>query len=179
MQEILITVALIIAVVIIVRLTFRTGKIKTLDPYKVTMKHIDKMDDGKEFEEYLFRLFKALGYADTYKTVSSRDFGADVVFSDRDGCRYVVQAKRYAVSNPVGLGAVQEVYASIRYYGAEKSLVITSGYFTEACETLAAYNGVKLLDRDDLDEIIRLFKARKNEQAKDIIEEEPYMIHDE
>ncbi|WP_341538282.1 restriction endonuclease [Paenibacillus pinisoli] len=56
------------------------------------------MEDGSEFEMYLYRLFIELGYSNVYKTVGSRDFGADIVFTDREGIRKVVQAKRYTDS---------------------------------------------------------------------------------
>ncbi|GGA41746.1 hypothetical protein GCM10010917_28780 [Paenibacillus physcomitrellae] len=91
-----------------------------IDRLKITIKDIDRMEDGSGFEEYLYRLFLALGYKDAYKTLGSRDFGSDLVFTDREGYRTVVQAKRYSLSNPVGLGAVQEVYGSMRYYRAKK-----------------------------------------------------------
>lgn len=134
------------------------------------------MEDGSEFEEYLYRLFLALGYKDAYKTPRSRDFGTDLVFTDRDGYRNVVQAKRY--SYPVGIGAVQEVYSSMRYYRAKKSMVISSSQYTIACDELAGYNGVKLHNRKDLIEIMDLFKAGKFDNVKDIIEEDAHLKYD-
>nr|WP_258013817.1 restriction endonuclease [Paenibacillus polymyxa] len=40
------------------------------------------MEDGKDFEFYLRKLFNCLGYSDAYKIQGSRDFGADLVFTD-------------------------------------------------------------------------------------------------
>lgn len=142
------------------------------NPRKITMRDIDKMEDGSEFELYLFRLFQQMGYGEVYKTTSSRDFGADLVFVDRQGRRSVVQAKRYGANHPVGLSAVQEIYASMRYYEADRSIVLTSARYTEACRTLAAVNGVKLLDREDLDELIVLFKSKRFDEAMELIEED-------
>ncbi|MFU1794647.1 restriction endonuclease [Paenibacillus azoreducens] len=141
------------------------------NPRKITLKDIDLMADGSEFELYLFRLFYELGYDEVYQTTGSRDFGADLVFKGRDGRRNVLQAKRYGQSNPVGLGAVQEVYASMRYYEAERAVVLTSGRYTEGARILAAVNGVKLLDREDLEDIIHLFKSKHYDEAMAIIEE--------
>lgn len=62
----------------------------------ITMADIDKMEDGSGFEMYLYRLLIELGYSGVYKTIGSRDFGADVVFTDRKGVRNVIQAKRYS-----------------------------------------------------------------------------------
>lgn len=151
---------------------------QNIDPYKVGINEIDRMEDGKDFEMYLFRLFQCLGYGDAYKTQDSRDFGTDLVFTDREGYRNVIQAKRYAISNPVGLSAVQEVYSSMRFYRAKKSIVITSSKYTTSCEQLASYNGVKLLDRNDLIKMIELFKEQQHSKVKDIIEAEPYMSLD-
>ncbi|WP_433946798.1 restriction endonuclease [Paenibacillus sp. SN-8-1] len=172
----------VILVGFVIRLLLKRRSIYTrkgiIDPMKVSIKDIDRMEDGKEFEEYLYRLFLALGYEDAYKTVSSRDFGADLVFTDRDGERNVIQAKRYAESNPVGLSAVQEIYSSMRYYGASKSIVIASSRYTEACEILAGYNGVRLIDRSELIDMIDLFKSNQITPVMDLIEEEPDLILD-
>ncbi|GGG09617.1 restriction endonuclease [Paenibacillus abyssi] len=169
-----------VAVILLPRLkrsrqTIFTEDIYSIDLHKIDITDIDKMSDGHDFEIYLFRLFQALRYK-AYKTVGSRDFGADLVFHDSDGDRTVVQAKRYSLDNPVGLGGVQEVFSSMRYYKAKKSVLITSSSFTEACETLAGINHVKLIDRKDLIAIINDFKQGKIDQAKAFIESEPHMI---
>lgn len=149
-----------------------------LDPFKISIEDIDKMEDGSEFEMYLYQLFYALGY-ESYKTVGSRDFGADLVFTDREGVRNVVQAKRYSYeTNPVGIDAVQQVFSSMRFYKAARSMVISSGRYTDACETLAGVNGVKLLDRKDMITMIELFKSQQFDQVKDIIESEARMIYE-
>ncbi|NUU62489.1 restriction endonuclease [Paenibacillus agri] len=121
-------------------------------------------------------IYYLLGYTGVYKTLGSRDFGADVIFTDRHGIRNVIQAKRYSVDNTVGISAVQEVYSSMRYYKAKKAIVITSSRFTEPCETLAGINHVKLLDRSDLVKMIEAFKRDDIREARNIIEAEPRMI---
>lgn len=180
---IFITLAIVIILFFILVLKIK-GKFKQFptkidddfDLYKITITDIDMMEDGSQFEMYLYRLFDALGYKEVYKTVGSRDFGADLVFTDRSGVRNVVQAKRYSIDNPVGLSGVQEVYSSMRFYKAKKSIVIASTTYTDSCEKLAGYNSVKLLDRFDLISIIEEFKQGNVEKAKDIIEAEPRVI---
>ncbi|WP_434954343.1 restriction endonuclease, partial [Paenibacillus polymyxa] len=49
-------------------------------------------------------------------------------------------------------------------------VVITSGRYTESCKTLAAVNGVKLLDRNDLVDMIDLFKAKRRDEVMERIE---------
>ncbi|MDR9747562.1 restriction endonuclease [Paenibacillus taichungensis] len=167
-------IILLLLIAWIIRRVIRRGqRIRSeANPRKITIKDIDKMQDGSEFELYLYHLFQQLGYAEVHKTTSSRDFGADLVFVDRAGRRNVIQAKRYGANHPVGLSAVQEIYTSMRYYEADRSIVLTSARYTEACRTLAAVNGVKLLDREDLMDLIMLFKSRRMEEALELIEED-------
>ncbi|PIH58496.1 restriction endonuclease [Paenibacillus sp. LK1] len=167
-------IVLLLLIAWIIRRVIRRGqRIRSeANPRKITIKDIDKMQDGSEFELYLYHLFQQLGYAEVHKTTSSRDFGADLVFVDRAGRRNVIQAKRYGANHPVGLSAVQEIYTSMRYYEADRSIVLTSARYTEACRTLAAVNGVKLLDREDLMDLILLFKSRRMEEALELIEED-------
>lgn len=136
------------------------------------------MKDGEEFEIYLTQLLKRLGYTDAYKTLSSRDFGADIVFTDSEGVRNVIQAKRYHSKHLVGLSAVQEIYTSMRFYKARKAIVITTSTYTNACETLAGVNHVKLIDRNDLIQIIEGFQRDEISKAKEIMESEPRIIYE-
>lgn len=147
-------------------------RLREADPRKITLPDIDRMEDGSEFEQYLYRFVSGLGYGEVYKTTGSRDFGADLVFTDGEGRRCVVQAKRYAAGHKVSVGAVQEIYASMRYYEAERAIVLTSSRFTEACRILAGVNGVLLLEREDLSELIDCFKSRRFGEAMAILEEE-------
>lgn len=146
------------------------------DLKSVTMMDIDRMEDGSGFEMYLYRLLIELGYSGVYKTIGSRDFGADVVFTDREGVRNVIQAKRYSIEHPVGISAVQEVFSCMRYYKAKKAIVIATTKFTDSCETLAGINYVKLIDRADLINVIEAFRAGDLFEAQEIIEGEPRMI---
>lgn len=63
--------------------------------------------------------------------------------------RIAIQAKRYE-RNSVGNGAVQEVVAALKVYNCCEGWVITNAEFTPAAKALAASNGVRLLDGNDL-----------------------------
>ncbi|MFS0724898.1 restriction endonuclease [Paenibacillus sp. 1P07SE] len=145
---------------------------ESLDPYKITLRDIDEME-GADFERYLYRFLSELGYEDVIRTQESKDFGADLVFTCREGYRHVLQAKRYQPRSRVGLTAVQEIYASMRYYEADRAIVLASAPYTASCAILAGVNGVKLLDRDDLSELIDAFQSGDHEEAMAIIESEP------
>ena len=124
-------------------------KFKHSGTENITLMEIDGMT-GEQFEYYLTNLFKAKGYS-AYKTKSGGDQGADVIIS-KNGERTVVQAKRY--KNSVGNSAVQEVVASIRYYNANRAMVVTNSYFTQAAKDLARVNNVELIDRNGLKRLI-------------------------
>lgn len=156
--------------------------IQSYNVKKISLEHIDQMK-GNEFEEYLFHLFDELGYP-TALTQNSRDFGADLVFIDREGILGVVQAKQIGSptkkksNNTVGTEAVQEVFAAKKYYFAKTAYVITNAGFTTPCDTLAGYTLVKLLSRSDLKAIIQAVKANQYERAMDIIEAQPRQLYD-
>lgn len=109
---------------------------------------IDSMD-GDEFEEYLAVSFTKIGY-DVEMTGLSRDFGADLIL-EKDGVTTAVQAKRY--SEPVGIPAIQQVYAAKAYYDCDESMVVTNSYYTVPAMNLAEKTGTVLWDRDDICEV--------------------------
>ncbi|MFC0473160.1 restriction endonuclease [Halalkalibacter kiskunsagensis] len=158
----LLMVSLIIAVVLHIR------KKKRFDVAKITMVDIDQMS-GHEFEDYLYVLFVALGYEETFLTKKSRDFGADLIFRDCSDSETVVQAKR--LSEKVGLDAVQEIYAAKAYYQADKAVIVTStNQVSDPCRKLAAATQVSIVTRDDLKEVIGYFKRGRLAEAQSIIE---------
>jgi restriction system protein len=142
---------------------------KRYDITKITVKDIDLMT-GHEFEDYLYVFMKALGYEETFLTKKSRDFGADLLFRDRQNQLTVVQAKR--LSEKLGLDAVQQIYAAQAFYGADKSLIITSAEeISDPCRKLAAATKVTVITRSELNDVIRSFKRGHFEEAQDWLEE--------
>ena len=112
---------------------------------------------GGEFEEYLTTLFQVLGYH-AENTKISRDQGVDVIVS-KSGKKYGIQAKYY--SQPVGNFAVQEIIAGREYFKLSKGIVITNATYTASAKDLAEKTQIRLIDGDELQQIIRLAKAGK------------------
>lgn len=110
---------------------------------------IDIMD-GYMFEDYLKILFFYMGYK-SERTQKSRDYGADLVLTDNNNAKIVVQAKRY--SKPVGSKAVQEILAAKLHYKANEAWVVTNNTFTPQAELLAKENQIRLIDRNELKEM--------------------------
>ncbi|MGG1595809.1 restriction endonuclease [Terribacillus saccharophilus] len=135
----------LIALAALVYFLYRISRKKKEVLKNCNISEIDKMN-GLEFEMFLVPLFEKLGYI-AKVTKGSGDYGADLLLEKKQK-KFVVQAKRY--SKTIGVSAVQEAVAAIRYYNANGAMVITNNYFTPAAENLANANKVRLLDRDEL-----------------------------
>lgn len=132
------------------KLKYLESKIMKDADESITIKDIDSMS-GYDFEKFLLKLYKRMGYSVIQHTQLSNDQGADLVVKN-NGVKYVVQAKRY--SGVVGNSAIQQVVASIRHYGAEEGVVVTNSTFTTSAIALAKSNKIELIDRRKLSEII-------------------------
>ncbi len=108
---------------------------------KVTAQELANMS-GSDFEQYVGRRLKGMGYSNVRVTQTSGDFGADVLATDSNGETVCIQCKHY--SQPVGIKAVQEIYSAKQYYGCKKAMVITNATYTKAAIDLANKTGVDL-----------------------------------
>ncbi len=132
--------------------------------YKKTVKFKLKMEfykiqgngDGKAFEIFLARLFKACGWKVQNPTSStnSSDQGVDLILNGK----VAVQAKNYARST--GNDAVQEVMAGATYWknngfpALKRKAVVTTSYFTRQAIDLAKSGKVILKDGRDIEELL-------------------------
>jgi restriction system protein len=96
---------------------------------------------GAQFERLVGRLLERDGCQDVRV---GDDAGADVAAVTSDGRRVVVQCTRYAADEAVRDAEVQHFLASAP--GAEVRLFVTSSYFAEPAQELAADRGVVLVD---------------------------------
>ncbi|WP_059040661.1 restriction endonuclease [Paenibacillus rubinfantis] len=157
----IITFVLVLAIIIAVRMILNQQREERLR--RSGIYDIDKMD-GRQFELYLGLLFKALGYK-TEVTRLAGDYGADLVI-EKNGVRTVVQAKCY--SKNVGIDAVQQVQASKAHYKAAQAWVVTNRGFTEAAENLAKSNGVTLIGRERLIELMLNMNPATKPKANEV-----------
>ena len=105
---------------------------------------------GSDFENLLYRLFTAMGYA-VQNTGKTGDQGGDLV-ANLNGQRIVIQAKCY--SGTVGNAAVQEAVAAQKFYDCNKVLVVTNSSFTQEAMELAKVNNVELVGGGKLSELL-------------------------
>lgn len=97
---------------------------------------------GEEYEMYCVRKMRRRLWTFVRRVGKSGDFGADIVARGAFFTKIVVQCKHY--SKPVGVKAVQEVYAAKKYYGASRAAVATNAVFTRAAKKLAKECKVEL-----------------------------------
>lgn len=119
------------------------------DQSYIMLTDVDLMD-GQEFEVFLERLFRKIGYSVT-RTPYVRDQGADLIV-EKLGERMVVQAKRS--NQQVSNKAIQEAVAALKHYSASKAIVVTNNYFTKGAIDLARSNQVILIDKDKLNKLM-------------------------
>lgn len=139
-------------------LFFCLYKIRRLQSYhgvfrkgSLTVGELDDMD-GIAFEELTCDILIANGFELAENTPASGDFGVDIL-ARKDGMTYAIQCKRYL--EPVGLEAVQQVYAGRAYYECHVAVVLTNQTFTTNAQKLADKLGVVLWDRDTLRELLQ------------------------
>src|SRR5262249_47708183 len=98
-----------------------------------TLLEVGRMS-GKEFEDFLLRLFSRMGYTELVLTPTN-DQGADLIGRSPAGFRVAIQAKRW--QGVVGNAAVMELLGGMRYYSCSEGIVVTNSTFTEAARELA------------------------------------------
>ncbi|ADI75112.1 restriction endonuclease (plasmid) [Methanohalobium evestigatum Z-7303] len=118
----------------------------------------------KELEQAVCKIYRDKGYyASRTKKTNDKDQGADVILTKLGSKRIAVQVKQS--SSKVGNSAVQEVVASMRYYLCNSAMVVTNNYYTSEAVDLAKANDVKLINREELRNLIishhKLFKKEE------------------
>lgn len=107
--------------------------------------------EGHDFERFCADLLKARGFLEVEVTKGSGDFGVDIL-AEKDGISYAFQCKRY--DEPVGVKAVQEIYAGRDYYDRQIGVVMTNQYFTAPAVEAAKKLKILLWDRGYLEEMM-------------------------
>ncbi len=119
---------------------------------------------GDVFEEIVTDLYKVQDVFKVSKTPHSNDRGADVIVLYDNNRGLLVQCKHKAEpSKLLGLKGIQEVYASVNYYknlsdyrgiDFETAVITNACGFTDGARKLAKENGVKLIARGEMKEML-------------------------
>lgn len=112
--------------------------------------------DDYEFEHFVGDLWARMGWK-TEVSQASNDAGIDVIAEKHTPYlqKKIIQAKRYSDSTTVGGPDIQQ-YASLRHQDpeADSAVVVTTSRFTTSARDRAEELNVKLVDGDDLVELI-------------------------
>lgn len=95
--------------------------------------------DPRKFEELIAHIFSLNGFV-VELTKQTRDGGRDIIAvrSDLDiGSKYLIECKRYAPTNPVGVGLVRALYGVQMQEGANKAVLATTSRFTPDAQRFA------------------------------------------
>jgi|TARA_B110000908_G_C10168992_1_gene409882 hypothetical protein len=101
-----------------------------------------------DFEDLIAQLFKDMNYI-VEQTSYSGDFGADIIVK-KDNIKTVVQIKRYAKSNKVSVGDINQVLGAKNYYDSDKCMIITTSDYTKPAYKLMAKTNVVSWNWDKL-----------------------------
>lgn len=106
---------------------------------------------GKEFENFCSSILSKNGFYSVETTKDSGDHGIDIL-AEKDDITYAIQCKCY--SSNIGNAAVQQAHTGKSLYHKDIAVVLTNQYFTQQAQEEAKALGVKLWDRDRLQNMI-------------------------
>lgn len=97
---------------------------------------------SRDFEELIAELFDGFGF-DVELTQSTRDGGRDIVAIGNQhiaASKYLIECKRYAESNRVGIQPVRSLYGVVNDEHATKGILVTTSSFTRPAEEFIERN---------------------------------------
>jgi len=109
------------------------------------------MLSGIEFENFCSKLLKESGFFQVEITKASRDHGIDIL-AEKDGITYAIQCKCY--SSYIGNSAIQQAHTGKSLYNRDIAVVMTNNYFTPQAKEEACQLGVKLWDKNKIEELL-------------------------
>lgn len=131
---------------------------------KIETKNFDDMD-GYQFEKICAKILCENGFENVEVTQGSGDHGIDIL-AEKDDITYAIQCKCY--SSDVGNAAIQQAYTGKGFYNKDIAAVMTNRYFTPHAIEEAKTLGVKLWDRNKLNEMIAGIQYKDIEKNYDI-----------
>lgn len=90
----------------------------------------------RKFEEFVAEVLSRLGYNVTV-TPASRDGGKDIYAAKKDhlgSFLYVVECKKYAPDNPVGVGLIRQLNGVVQAEQATAGILATISFFTKGAK---------------------------------------------
>ncbi len=97
-----------------------------------------------EFEEYVTQRIFARRGMQAYNTPNVKDGGIDILLTDRNGQKAVVQCKRYR--NAVGEETVRDLYGTMMHNQAAHAYLVTTARISDAARRFSAGKNIDLID---------------------------------
>ena len=107
---------------------------------------------GIEFESFCAYVLSKNNFKSVKTTPASGDHGIDIL-AEKDGISYAIQCKCY--SSDIGNSAVQQAHTGKSLYHKDIAVVLTNRYFTSQAIEEANTLGIKLWDRNKLEEMLQ------------------------
>lgn len=116
---------------------------------------------SRKFEELVASIIKDMGF-DVELTSATRDGGRDIIASIRTGISNFlthIECKRYAPDNKVGVDIIRSVVGVHHMRNANKSIIVTTGFFTKDAQNEAKLveNSLDLKDYNDLKQMLSTY----------------------
>ncbi len=106
--------------------------------------------EPRHFEELIAELFHGFGYR-VELTAATRDDGRDVIAIGNENIaasKYLIECKRYAETNKVGIQPVRSLYGVVTDERATKGIIATTSSFTSSANAFLKRNEWTLEGRD-------------------------------
>ena len=112
--------------------------------------------NGYQFEEFVAKLFKKMGYKVTV-TPKSRDYGIDVIAEDKEDI-IAIQCKKLKAGSNVSNRDIQRARGSMDFYDANKCIIITNQDFTiQAKEQARRTKNTEIWNKHILHQMVRRY----------------------
>lgn len=124
----------------------------------------------RQFEFYVGQAYREKGYI-VVETPEGPDGGVDLILR-KDGEKTFVQCKHWKLHR-VGVDKVREMLGSMVAGGADHGVLVTTGSFTKSAVNFGQQHGIKLIDGNGLENMIRVNPDQNDlipEQIKDQID---------
>ncbi len=127
--------------------------------YLARIERLDQLSamTPREFEEFVARMFRAMGHSVTL-TQASGDKGVDIFLDSR---KAIVQCKKYEGS--VGQPVVRDFYGTMIHNKAERGYIITTGTFSLPAQTWAKGKPIHLVDGMELVKTLETIKSERSD----------------
>ena len=140
-------------------LIWRQGSFRTHIPAQVEVLDIDELYalSPTEFEAYVARLFRRKGFRVEIRG-GSGDHGVDLVVTNRQRRKAIVQCKRYR--NQIGPDIVRELYGTLMHERVAHAFLVTTASISQSAQEWARGKPMTLIDGDELVHLAALLGDR-------------------